>query len=56
MVREYDPLDSKLFAIINKLKYEQKYGFEDSFFIQSYKAGDKQFLVLLNTGLACVNV
>ena len=56
MVREYDAVDSKLLAIINKIKYEQKYGFDDPCFIQSFKAGAKDFLVLLSTGVAFVNI
>lgn len=56
MVREYDAVDSKLYAIINKVKYEQKYGFDDPFFIQSFKTSGNEFVVLLNTGVTLINI
>jgi hypothetical protein len=45
IVKEYDEVDAKLNAIINKLRYESKY--ELSHFIQSYRCDDGRFLLIM---------
>lgn len=47
MIKDYDPLDSRLYGIIRSIRYEEKYGFENMFFINSYVIDEEHFLVLL---------
>ena len=54
IVKEYDEVDSKLNAIINKLKYEEKY--ESSYFVQSYRCDDDRFLLVLQNKLMMIRI
>ena len=53
-IRDYNPLDSKLFGIINKTKYEEKYGFENPLFINSYIIDGQKFLLLLKEDIVMI--
>ena len=54
LIKDYNPLESKLFAIISKTKYEEKYGFENPLFITSYVISDNQFLLLLKEDIVMI--
>ena len=54
MVKEYDPIDSKLQAIMNKEnEYFSKSGF---YFMESYKIGERSFLVVTSGGIVAVDI
>lgn len=56
MIREYNPVDSKLFAIISKTKYEDKYGFENTMFMDSFMISEREFLLVLKEDVAAVRI
>lgn len=53
-MKDYDEIDSKLNAIINKLRYETKY--ENSNFIQSYLCDDERYLVVLQNKVLMIRI
>ena len=53
-VKDYDEVDSKLNAIINKIRYETKY--DQSNFVQSYLCDDGRYLLILQDKVLMVRV
>jgi len=53
-VKDYDEVDAKLNAIINKLRYEAKY--EDTYFVQSYLCDDKRLLLILQDRVVMIRL
>ena len=56
MIREYDPVDSKLYSIINKTKYDDRYGFENTMFMNSFMINEQQFLLVLKEDLIMIRM
>lgn len=56
IIKEYNSVDSKLFAIINKTKYEEKYGFENTQFMDSFVLTDREFLLVLKEDIIGVQI
>jgi vacuolar protein sorting-associated protein 13A/C len=56
MLREYSALDSRLYAIISKTKYEDRYGFEDEVILGNFGLEEQRFLFMLRDSVVLLRL